>query len=87
MSKIPFEARGYWHLEEVLDAVTTTPKERRRVRDWLTAANAVVETPTRGKVVPRVRLEGKLWFLLDTMRRVAQLQEQQDTPDDAGQHQ
>ena len=87
MSPIPFDARGFWHLEEVLDAVTTTPNERRRVRAWLTAANAVVETPTHGKVVPRVRLEGKLWWLLDTLRRVAQLKDQQETLDDTGRRQ
>lgn len=83
---LPFDARGYWLLEEILDAVTTNPKERRRVRRWLAAAEAVVETPTRGKVVPRVALERSLPWLLDTIRRVSQLAEHQETLGDTGRH-
>lgn len=76
MSRLPFDARGYWHLEEVLDAVTTTRKERRRVSAWLAQAEAVAETPTGGKVVVRVALESRLPWLLDTLRRIAALREE-----------
>lgn len=73
MKRIPFEARAFWHLDELLDAVTTTPRERRRVRDWLRAANAVEKTPTNGSVVTRVALERSLPWLLDTLRRISAL--------------
>jgi hypothetical protein len=70
MTRLAFDARGYWHLEEVLDAVTTSPRERRRVSRWLSQAEVVAETPTGGKVVVRTLLEERLPWLLDTLRRI-----------------
>ena len=86
MTGLPFDARGYWLLEEVLDATSTTPRERRRVRRWLVAADVVTETPTGGKVVTRVGLETHLPWMLDTLRRVARLSEHQATPSDTRRH-
>lgn len=78
MTGLPFEARGFWYLEEVLDAVSTTTKERRRVRRWLHAANAIESIPGCGPVVTRVALERSLPWLLDTLRRIAQLETTED---------
>ena len=75
MNRIPFEARAFWHLDELLDAVTDTPNQRRRVREWLKAANAIQKTPTNGSVVTRVALERHLPWVLEALRRVSTLRD------------